>query len=138
MIWSTPQAAYRANELADLLRRSDGTAQRAQSLLEELRAQDLAGLRRDAAIEAEQRAVLLELVPHVRHARLMRAEDVVVAERVAEEVPAVEPTVDGRLLVVVAHERNDDGEVRVDGEAARHALVGLQGVVVVVHPTAGF
>ena len=76
----------------------------------------------------------LELLPDVRHARAVVAEDVVVRERVAEEVRAVDAALDRRRLVGVAHHRQHDGEVRVDREAARHALLGRDQRVVLVDP----
>src|SRR4051812_47796306 len=42
-----------AHERAELLRRADRAAQRAEAALEHLRAEGLAGLRRDGAVEAE-------------------------------------------------------------------------------------
>ena len=58
------------------------------------RAERLAGLRGDLAVEAEERAVLLELLPDVGLRRLVVAVDVVVAERVAEEVRAIDAALD--------------------------------------------
>ena len=78
------------------------------------------------AVEAEQRALLLELGPDVGAARVVLAERVVVQQREAEEVAAVEATLDRGLLVLVAHERQHDRQVRVHREAGGHALLGLR------------
>ena len=67
----------------------------------------------------------------------MAAEDVVVRERIAEEVGALDAAGDGRRLVPVTHERGDAGDVRVHGIADRDALARQRGVVV-VHPVARF
>src|SRR4029453_11193909 len=78
-------------ELAHLVGRPDCAPQRPQALLEQLGAPRLAGLRRGLPAEPEQVALLLELVPHVGPARLMRPEHVVMAQAEAEEVGAVQP-----------------------------------------------
>ena len=61
----------------------------------------------------------------------MPAEHVVVRERVAEEVRALEPAAHRLLLVVVAHERGHARDVGVHRVADRHALVRRACVVVV-------
>ena len=48
---------------------------------------------------------------------LLRAEHVEVAERVPEELRALEATVERGLLVFVAHQRQHDGDVGVHREA---------------------
>ena len=88
----------------------------------------------DLAREAVLGALRLELVPDVRDARPVVAEHVVVGERVAEEVGAVDAALDRGLLVLVAHHRQHDREVRVDREAGGHALVGGDERVVLVDP----
>jgi hypothetical protein len=63
----------------------------------------------------------------------MLTEDVVVGERVAEEVRTFEATGDGLVLGRGAHERGHARHVRVHGAADRDAFV-LERRVVVVHP----
>ena len=82
-------------------------------------------------------AVALELLPHVRAPGMVVAEHVEVGERVAEEVPAVDPPLDRRRLVLVAHHRQDDGKVGVDREARRDARLRLDDRVVLVDPLLG-
>ena len=122
------------DQLGDLIGRSDRAAQGTESLLEELHPERLAPGRDDVAREPLLGAVLLELVPQVRDGRLVLSEDVVVRERIAEEVAAVDAALDRGLLVFVAHHRQDDGDVRVDRETDRHALVRLKDLVVLVGP----
>ncbi len=64
----------------------------------------------------------------------MLAEAVVVGEREAEEVGAVDPALDRRLLVAMAHHRQHHGDVGVDAESRRNALVPRRELVVVVDP----
>ena len=68
---------------------------------------------------------------------LVLAHPVVVGQRVAEEVGAVDAPVDGGLLVLVAHHRQHDRHVGVHREAGGHALLGLDQLVVLLHPLAG-
>jgi hypothetical protein len=63
-------------------------------------------------------------------------EDVVMRERVPEEVGALEPALHGLVLVGVAHERRDAREVRVHRVADGHAFT-LERPVVVAHPVTG-
>ena len=88
----------------------------------------------DVAGEADLLAALGELPPDVRAAGHVVAERVVVGERVPEEVQAVDPAVDRRRLVRVAHHRQRHGDVRVDREAGGDAAVGLDPLVVGVDP----
>ena len=69
IIWSTPASCVAAEQFADLVGRADRAAQRRRvpAGTAGRRAPGRSG--RDAAVEAERRAVLLELVPHVRDAR---------------------------------------------------------------------
>src|SRR5215472_14712953 len=126
-----------AQERADLVGRADGAAQGAHALLHQPGRQRLALAGSDPAVEAELRSPLLELIPDVGAARDVLAVHVVVAQRVAEEVAAVQAALDGRALVRVAHERRDHGHLGVDGEARRHALARADRLVVVVHPFPG-
>ena len=64
----------------------------------------------------------------------MLAEDVVVAQRVAEEAEAVETAAARLLRVGVAGEARDHGDVGVHRMAERHAVVRLDDVVVLGHP----
>jgi hypothetical protein len=122
-----------AQVLADLVRRPDGAAQAADSVLNQLRAEAL-GVRGGGAyglrVVAVLRAPPLVLGPDVGGAGVVSAEDVVVRERVAEEVRALEPAPQRLLFVRVAHEGRDAGDVRVDGVADRHAVALERGVVV--------
>ena len=65
------------------------------------------------------------------------AEDVVVAEGVAEEVAALEAALHGRLLGGGAHHRGDAGDVGVHMLTDGHALLG-QRVLVLGDPGDGF
>ena len=103
---------------------------------------DLHGQRRGVgryqrACEAALVAVGEELVPHDGAPRLVLAHAVVVGERVAEEVGAVDAAVDRGRLVLVHHHREDDRNGRVHAEAHRHALVGLDDLVVLLDPVSG-
>ena len=125
-----------AAQLGDLLRRAHRSAQRAHALLQQLHAEGhVVGVDRLAG-EACLVAALLELVPDVRDARLMRRDAVVVDERVAEEVAAVHAARDRLFLVVVAHHRQHDGDVGIDREPGRDALIRLDQRVVLLHPLA--
>ena len=62
-------------------------------------------------------------------AGLVLAEHVEVAERVAEEVGAFGAAADRLVLVVVQHHRADAGDLRVDAEADRMALLGERALV---------
>ena len=73
--------------------------------------------RDDVAREAGLVAAALELLPDVGDARGVGREPVVVAERVAEEVRAVDPALDRVRLVAREHHRQHDGDLRVDREA---------------------
>jgi hypothetical protein len=121
-------------ELLHLGRRADRPAHRAQALLQQLHPERGVVRRDDLAREALLRAVALELLPDVRPPRHVLAEHVVVRERVAEEVGAVDPALDRGGLVLVQHHREHDREVRVQVEPRRHALVRVDQRVVVVHP----
>jgi hypothetical protein len=65
------------------------------------------------------------------------AEDVVVRERVAEEVRAVDAALDGLRLVGRAHHGQHARHLRVDREAAGHAALALDDRVVLVDPRLG-
>ncbi len=100
-----------------------------------LGAQSLGGLGHGIRIEPLRRPPLVVLGPHVRAARSVAPEEVVVAEAVAEEVGALDPTADRLVLVVMDHHRTDAGHLRVDGPPHRHAGVD-EGLLVVVDPRA--
>src|SRR5438067_13888414 len=78
------------HEGPDLRGGADRPSQRSEPLLEELGRDAASGLRRHLAVEAPEGTVGRELLPDVRAAGRAVAEDVVVRQRVAEEVPAVE------------------------------------------------
>ena len=61
-------------------------------------------------------------LPHVGDAGGVRREPVVVAERIAEEVCAVDTALDRLGLVLRQHHRQHDRDVRVHGEARGHAF----------------
>ena len=124
-----------AYQRPDLVRCADRTAQRKDPLLAfELGPELDVLLRRGRTVESVGAAVLLELCPHVGGSRLVLSVDIEVAERIAEEVDAVDAPVDGGGLVLVTHQGQDAGHVGVDGETCRHALLGGDGRVVVVDP----
>ena len=112
-----------AHEVADLVGCADRTAQRPCSLLDHLGGEGVSGLGADVAVEAEQRTLLLELLPDVCDAGPVLADGVVVDQRVPEEVAAVEASLDGLFLVGVQHHRHDARQVGVDGEAAGNTLI---------------
>src|SRR5215467_1745712 len=110
-------------ELTDLVRGTDGPSQRPEPLLHESGSQCLTLPGRNAPVEPELPTPLLELLPDVRLARCVPAVHIVVAQRVAEEVPAVEASLDGGALVLMTHERGHDRHLGIDGEAGRDALL---------------
>jgi hypothetical protein len=120
--------------LPDLGRRSGGAPQTGGVARGDLGAQPL-GLERgvDLGRVAPLGPPLDELGPHVGLARLVLAEDVVVAERVAEEVAALQAPPQRLLLGVGAHHLGHAGDVGVHRPAHRHALL-RQGLLVVVDP----
>ena len=85
-------------------------AQRAEALLEDLHAERPVVGVDDVAREAGLVAALEELLPDARAPGAVLAEDVVVRQRVAEEVRAVDAALDRRRLVGVAHHRQHDRE----------------------------
>ena len=122
------------DQVRDLVRGPDRPAQASQPLLEEPDAERRVVGRDDLPCEADLRATVLELPPHVGAARPVLAEGVVVGKGEAEEVGAVDAALDRRRLVAVAHHRQHHGHVGVDGEARRQAALGLDQLVVGVHP----
>ena len=124
------------DQVDDLVGRADRTAQRAEPLLEDLHPERAVVGVDDLAREAVVGAPGLELLPDVRDPRPVVAEHVVVSQRVAEEMGAVDTAFDRRLLVLVQHHRKHHRKARIDGEAGRHALVGPDQGVVLVHPLA--
>ena len=116
---STPARLVARDELADLVGRPDRAAQRPEPLLEDLHAERRRVGVDDPAREADRLAAALELLVDVRAPRAVVAEHVVVRERVAEEVRAVDAALDRLLLVGVDHHRQRDGDLRVDREAGR-------------------
>ena len=112
------------DELGDLVGRADRAAQRAEPLLQQLHAERRLSGVDDRAREAELVAVRLELVPDVGAARAVLAEDVVVGERVAEEVarrrcPRSIASASSSWHII----GSTTAKLRVDREAARHALL---------------
>ena len=97
-----------------------------EALLEDLHAQRAVVRVDDLAREPVLGPLRLKLVPDVRDPWPVVAEHVVVRQRVAEEVRAVDAALDRGRLVLVQHHREHDGEVGVHGEAGRHAFVGLR------------
>jgi hypothetical protein len=75
-------------------------------------------------------------LPDVGAAGLVRVEDVVVPEREAEELKAVEPATARFLLALVTRKAGHHCDVGIDRVADRHALV-LERRVVVVDPMPG-
>ena len=70
-------------------------------------------------------------------ARLVMAVDVVVAERIAEELEALGAAPPRLVAILVAREAGHHGDVGVHRVADRHALVALDDLVVFVRPLAG-
>ena len=125
------------DQVADLLRGADRAAQRPQPLLEQLHAQRRLVGTDDVAGEARALAVFLKLAPDVGYARKMVVDAVVVHQRVAEEVRAVDASLDRLRLVLGQHHRQDDRDVRVDRQPGGNALVRGEDLVVLVDPFAG-
>ena len=127
-----------AEVLADLVRGADGAPQPGRVTGGHLGAQRLLldrpghGLR----VEALRRSPLLVLAPHVGHAGPVLAEDVEVAEGVAEEVGALDAAADGLVLVVVQHHRAHAGHLRVDATSPPARTLG-QRALVLADPAAG-
>ena len=121
--------------LAHLGRRADAAAQPGRVACRLLGAEcvclDRSGNR--VGVVALRSTTLDVLRPHIGLAGLMVAEDVEVAERVAEEVGALGATTDGLVLVVVQHHRADTGDLRIDVEADRVALLS-EGALVLGDP----
>src|SRR4029077_8823096 len=114
--------------VTDLVGGADGAPQPEEAaLLHDLRAEAIAVARRGldrfrrVAPLTTSRAVLR---PDVGAPGPVTTEDVVVGERVPEEVRALEPAPQGLLLVVVAHERGDARDVGIDRVTDGHALGG--------------
>lgn len=102
--------------VADLSRGTGGTAQPGHAGLDHLRAQPrlvARGERDGLGGVALLRSSRFVVRPEVAPPRLVAAEHVVVAERVADEVRAVRTPSDRFLLVVVAEERRDARDVGV-------------------------
>jgi hypothetical protein len=110
-------------QVGDLIGRADRAAQRAQALLHDAKPERGLVGGDDAAGEADLVTPGQELLVDVRAAGPVIAEDVVVGERVAEEVGAVDPALDRLGLVSGAHHRQHDGDARVDREPERDAAV---------------
>ena len=73
-----------------------------------------------------------ELVPRPAGARAHLAVQVVLADRVAEELEVLAVAA-GDVAIVVAVQRGEHGDVRVDGVTDRRALLGERAVVLVDH-----
>src|SRR4029453_16599634 len=79
----------------------------------------------------------LEALPDVGDARLVMAVDVVVPERVAEELEALGAAATGFVANLVTGEAGHHGDVGIDRMADRPALGALDDLVVLVRPLAG-
>src|SRR5207302_9473762 len=87
-----------AEDPTKLRRGADGAAQRAEPLLHEPGGQRLPLPGGDAAVETEGLTAFLKLVPDAGPAGPVLAVDVVVTERVAEEMAPVQAALDGGRL----------------------------------------
>src|SRR6266852_5482617 len=127
-----------AREQLDELRgRAHGSTEGAEPFFEELDSEGTVIGADELAREAVVFALLDEHVPDVGDARLVFAEYVVVGEREPKKLPAVNAAVNGGLLVLVAHEREHDGHLRVDRQPRGDALGAGDNSVVVIHPGFG-
>ena len=127
--------------VTDLVGRADGAAQTEEAaLLHDLGAEPVAvargGLHRLRHVPTVA-ALHAVLGPRVGGARVMTTEHVIVRERVAEEVRALQSSAQRLLLVVMAHERGHAGDVGVHRITDRDTL-GSERVVVVGHPVTRF
>ena len=82
-------------------------------------------------------ARLLEAFPDPRHAGLVLAEDVIVAERIAEIAEAVRAAPLRLLRVVMDREAGTHGDIGVDRVADGHAFLGPDDGVVFLDPLPG-
>src|SRR5579862_5315460 len=80
---------------------------------------------------ADTRTLLLEVIPNVKAAGYMRPGDVVMRQRVPEEMKTLESTLDSHLAIFVTHEASYHGDVRIDCTAKRLAFVFERRVVLV-------
>src|ERR1700722_438790 len=126
------------HQLADLVGGPYRPSERSEPLLDQLGAEDLPCPRSNRSAESELVPVYEEVLPDVCDPGAVIAEHVEVCERVAEEVAAVETSFDRGLLVLVAHERKDTCDRGIHRETCGNALLGSQGVVVVLYPQARF
>src|SRR5690348_11290670 len=79
----------------------------------------------------------LEVLPDVRAPRLVLTENVMMAERVAEELEAVEAAAP-RFVAIAMHGKScHHADVRIHRMADRHTLFP-EDTIVVVHPLLGF
>ena len=122
-------------ELAHLLGRADRAAQRVRVVTVVRRRERAVDRLETVPVVAGIAAVALEVVPEARRTvRVRRPVVVVVRERVREEVRSLEAAVERGLLVGMAHQRGDDGELGVDGEPGGDAVLGVDDGEVVLDP----
>ncbi len=122
------------DQVTDLPGGTDRAAQRADAGLQQPHGQRLRAGVNDVAREAVLRAIGAEAPPQVAVADHVGAAAVEVAERVAEEVRAVDAAVDRGRLIGMQHHRQYHRDVRVDRETPRHALLRGDQVVVLGDP----
>ncbi len=124
-------------ELPELVRGTDGPPEAGRPARRHGGAEGLAARRQGGRRRVAGPApALLELRPYVGRRRDVLTEDVVVGQRIAEEVGALDPPADGLVLVLGAHHGGDAGDLGVDVPPDRHAPVA-GGRLVVVHPGPG-
>src|SRR4029453_14333914 len=95
------------------------------------------GRRADAAALPDRRQLVLgrlEALPDVGDAGLVMAVDVVVTQRIAEELEPLGTSTLCFLAILVAGEACHHGDVGVDRMADRHALIALDDLVVLPAP----
>src|SRR4029453_10884840 len=94
----------------------------------------------DAAALADRRQLVpgrLEALPDIRNARLVMAVDVIVPERVAEELETLGAAPARFVAILVTGEAGHHGDVGIHRMADRHALGALDDLVILVRPLAG-
>ena len=134
MTWSTPASSNRSRYARTCAGRPGRAAQARAVARRQLGPEPLLAQRRlDLGRVALIAAALEVLGPDVGRTGTVLAEDVVVPERVAEEVAALETPVERHLLVGMAHHLGDARDVGVDGQSDGDAALG-QGLLVVRHP----
>ena len=134
MTWSTPACSKRSRYARDLRRRPGRTPQPGAVAGGELRPESLLAERRLHLGRIALIAAPLQILgPDIGRTGPVLAEDVVVPERVAEEVASLQAAVECHLLVGVTHHLGHAGDVGVHGEPDGNTALG-QGPLVVGHP----